>query len=46
MLEEMPDSEIDCSDIPELTEERFARMRPFQEVLTELREQKKQPANA
>jgi len=43
-LEDMPDSEIDCSDIPELTEERFARMRPFVEVMAERRARKKQTA--
>jgi len=43
-LEEMPDSKIDYSDIPELTEERFTRMRPFFEVVAEQRANKKQAA--
>jgi hypothetical protein len=44
-LAEMPDSEIDFSDIPKLTEERFARMRPFREVMSERRALKKQTAS-
>jgi hypothetical protein len=35
-LADMPDSEIDFSDIPELTEEDFKRMRPFREAHPEL----------
>ena len=30
-----PDSEIDTSDIPELTDEQLARMRPRREILAE-----------
>jgi len=39
-----PDSEIDTSDIPELTDEQLARMRPGHEVMAEWRERKKQAA--
>ena len=38
--------QIDCSDIPEITEEQFARMRPFREVVAELRAQRAQPSTA
>lgn len=41
-LDEMPDDEIDCSDIPELTDEQFARMRPFREVVAEFRARQKE----
>lgn len=34
-LENISDDEIDLSDIPELTEEDFKRMRPSKEVLAE-----------
>jgi hypothetical protein len=34
---EPAEKKIDYSDIPQLTEERFARMRPFQELRAELR---------
>jgi hypothetical protein len=44
-LPEVTDRKIDCSDIPELTEEEFALMRPFHEVLAELRERNKQTAS-
>jgi ribosomal protein S21 len=43
-LANMPDSEIDYSEIPPMTEEELARMRPFREVMAELRAQKKQAA--
>jgi hypothetical protein len=33
-----PDSEIDTVDIPELTDEQLARMRPGYEVMAEWRE--------
>jgi hypothetical protein len=39
-IPEVPYDEIDLSEIPELTEERFARMRPFRQVLAELREKR------
>jgi hypothetical protein len=31
-LAELPESEIDCSEIPEMTEEELARMVPWQEA--------------
>jgi hypothetical protein len=40
-LAALPDSEIDCSDIPEATEEQLARMRPFREVVAELKARQK-----
>jgi len=41
-LAEMPDYEIDYSDIPELTDEELAGFRPHDEVMAEWRELKKQ----
>ncbi|MCL1894619.1 MAG: hypothetical protein FWG02_10400 [Holophagaceae bacterium] len=32
---------IDCSDIPELTDEQLARMRPFREVVAEIKARQK-----
>ncbi|MCL1909102.1 MAG: hypothetical protein FWG12_07035 [Holophagaceae bacterium] len=41
-LAAMPDDEIDCSDIPEATEEQLARMRPFREVVAEFKARQKE----
>ena len=39
-LAERPDSEIDYSDIPELTKERATRMTPFSQALDEWRQER------
>ena len=40
-LANMPDSQIDFSDIPRMTHEELLAMRPFREVMAELKAQKK-----
>jgi hypothetical protein len=39
-LAEMPDSEIDCSDAPEMTDEELARMLPWDEAMEKWRKQR------
>ena len=39
----LPDDEIDCSDIPELTEAELAEFRPWRDVMAE-RKARKQTA--